>query len=58
MSEVLLYSKLRSHYFENPGVRTLQGNLAHKKTPPTLGPPSSLRHSHSVGPWGEAFPHE
>jgi len=36
----------------------VQGYLAHKKTPPPLGPPKGPRHSPTVGSYGEAFSYE
>ena len=35
----------------------LQGHLAHKKMPPTLGPPQDPRHRPTVGSQGEAVSH-
>ena len=38
--------------------RDVQGYLAHKKTPPSLGPPQDPRHRPTVGSYGGAFSYE
>ena len=37
---------------------TVQGYLAHKKTPPPLGPPYNPRHGYTVGSYGVAVSYE
>jgi len=37
---------------------TVQGYLAHKKTPPPLGPPYDPRHDYTVGSYGVAVSYE
>ena len=45
------------HAFENDS-RTLQGYLAHKKTPTPLGPPWDPRHGATIGFYEKAFSYE